>query len=118
MSYYDAMREVMDNAIDHDICNLYFYHVMMGLINKAESEHKFLYDEFMNAKGDRVKAENAKLREMVRDVGHLLFAIDADYCAACPRDSINHPCPVHTVGSGECLYKADIRELGIETDDV
>ena len=67
---------------------------------------------------DRIKAENAKLREMVRDVGHLLFAIDADYCAACPRDSINHPCPVHTVGSGECLYKADIRELGIETDDV
>ena len=71
MSYYDAMREVMDNAIEHDICNLYFYHVMMGLINKAESEHKFLYDEFMNAKGDRIKAENAKLREKCDDLTRL-----------------------------------------------
>ena len=68
MSYYDAMREEMNHAIEHDICNLYFYHVMMGLINNAESEHKFLYDEFMNAKGDRIKAENAKLRELIFDM--------------------------------------------------
>ena len=78
MSYYDAMREVMDNAIEHDICNLYFYHVMMGLINKAESEHKFLYDEFMNAKGDRIKAENAKLRELV---SHLAYVKPAQVTA-------------------------------------
>ena len=71
MSYYDAMRDVMDHAIEHDICNLYFFHVMMGLINKAESEHKFLYDEFMNDKGDRIKAENAKLRKENDDLRRL-----------------------------------------------
>ena len=81
MSYYDAMREVMDNSIEHDICNLYFYHVMMGLINKAESEHKFLYDEFMNAKGDRIKAENAKLRELADAVKEF---VEDTHCEDCP----------------------------------
>lgn len=65
-----------------------------------------------------LQAENAKLRELAAGVGHLLFSLDVDYCAACPRDSINHPCPVYAVNGGECLYKADLRELGIEALDV
>lgn len=60
------------------------------------------------------KAENAKLRELLAGVGQLLFTLDVDYCAACPRDGINHPCPVYTVGGGECLYKTDMRELGVK----
>ena len=58
--------------------------------------------------------ENAKLRELVSGIGHLLFSLDVDYCAACPRDGINHSCPVYTVDGGECLYKTDLRELGVD----
>ena len=61
-------------------------------------------------------AENAKLRELLGGVGHLLFSLDVDYCVACPRDSISHPCPVYTIKGGECLYKSDMRELGVEVD--
>lgn len=63
------------------------------------------------------EAENAKLRELAAGIGHLLFPLDVDYCAACPRDSINHPCPVYTVDGGECLYKTDLRKLGIEVQE-
>lgn len=102
VSYYDAMREEMNHAIEHDICNLCFYHVMMGLINNAESEHKFLYDEFMNAKGDRIKAENAKLRELVEEAVEAASLDDV-------RDwSIGH----------RLRLIRQARELGIETDDV
>ena len=58
--------------------------------------------------------ENAKLRELASGIGHLLFSLDVDYCAACPRDGVNHPCPVHTACGGECLYKTDLRELGVD----
>ena len=78
------------------------------------SEHykmKRWYDDVLREALD----ENAKLRELAAGVGHLLFSLDVDYCAACPRDSINHPCPVYTVDGGECLYKADLRELGLES---
>ena len=61
-----------------------------------------------------VERENAKLRELVSGIGHLLFSLDVDYCAACPRDEVNHPCPVHTACGGECLYKTGLRELGVE----
>lgn len=63
---------------------------------------------------DQLKAENTKLRELAAGIGHLLFVLDVDYCVACPRDDINHPCPVYTVKGGECLYKTDLRELGVE----
>lgn len=65
---------------------------------------------------NKLESENAKLRELAAGVGHLLFSLDVDYCASCPKDSINHPCPVYTVGGGECLYKTDMRELGVEVD--
>lgn len=63
---------------------------------------------------DMLHSENAKLRELAAGIGHLLFALDVDYCAICPRDDINHPCPVYTVKGGECLYEADLRELGVD----
>ncbi len=64
----------------------------------------------------RLEVENAKLRELASGIGYLLFSLDVDYCVACPRDTINHPCPVHTLNGGECLYKTDLRELGIEAN--
>lgn len=114
MSYYDAMREVMDHAIERDICNLYFYHVMMGLINNAESEHKFLYDEFMNAKGDRIKAENEKLRELADAVKEF---VEDTHCEDCPRrrdcDDNNR---IFCANDFSYHAFADMRELGIEVD--
>ena len=63
---------------------------------------------------DQLQAENDKLRELASGIGHLLFSLDVDYCAACPRDGVNHPCPVHMACGGECLYKTDLRELGVD----
>ena len=63
---------------------------------------------------EQLRAENAKLREMIGDVGNTLFSLDVDYCGACKADNINHQCPVYTVDGGECLYKTAMRELGIE----
>ena len=65
---------------------------------------------------EMLENENAKLRELAAGIGHLLFALDVDYCAGCPRDDINHPCPVYTVKGGECLYETDLRDLGVEVD--
>ena len=62
----------------------------------------------------RANAENAKLRELLAGVGQLLFTLDVDYCAVCPRDGINRPCPVYTSSGGECLYKTDMRDLGVK----
>jgi len=75
-------------------------------------------DECLRADGShkerrRLSAENAKLRELAAGIGHLLFSLDVDYCVTCPRDGINHPCPVYTVDGGECPYKTDLRELGV-----
>ena len=57
--------------------------------------------------------ENAKLRGICAEVAGILFNLDVDRCGLCQRDSINHPCPVHTVKGGECLVKSELRELGI-----
>lgn len=61
-----------------------------------------------------IESENAKLRELLAGVGQLLFSLDVDYCATCQRDGINHPCPVYTSSGGECLYKTDMRDLGVK----
>jgi len=63
-----------------------------------------------------IKAENAKLRELGGEVASILFNLDVDHCGLCQRDSISHPCPVHTVKGGECLIKSELRELGIEVN--
>lgn len=60
------------------------------------------------------EAENAKLHSICAEVAGILFSLDVDYCSLCDRDSINHPCPVHTVKSGECLIESELRELGVE----
>jgi len=74
-------------------------------------------ERLMQVSIDALDKENAKLRELAAGIGHLLFTLDVDYCAICPRDDINHPCPVHTVEGGDCLYETDLRELGVEVDE-
>lgn len=75
---------------------------------------KMTKEQFVGVTYDELLAENAKLRDLAGGIGYLLFSLDVDYCVACPRDTINHPCPVHTLKGGECLYKTDLRELGVE----
>ena len=84
----------------------------------------YYYDEqrnhcncYVNENLNELLAENARLRELAAGIGHLLFALDVDYCAGCPRDDINHPCPVYTVNGGECLYETDLRDLGVEVNE-
>lgn len=84
---------------------------MSGYGTATNDIHPRLSDAEMMA---NLRMENAKLRELAAGVGHLLFSLDVDYCAVCPRDGINHPCPVYTSSGGECLYKMDMRELGVE----
>ena len=88
---------------------------------RAESEHMRLkalaVTGELEDENERLEAENAKLRELAAGIGHLLFTLDVDYCATCPKDSINHSCPVYTVDGGECLYKTDLRDLGVEVDE-
>lgn len=63
---------------------------------------------------DRLDAKNAKLRSICAEVAGILFNLDVDYCGLCDRDSINHPCPVHTIKGGECFIKSELRELGVD----
>jgi hypothetical protein len=64
----------------------------------------------------KLEAENAKLNSLCTEVASILFDLDVDRCGLCQRDSISHPCPVHTVKGGECLIKSELRELGVEVD--
>ena len=60
-----------------------------------------------------LQAENAKLRELVRDMHKALFSLNLDYCQACPREDA---CVfVHkSFDCDECAFERDMRELGIE----
>lgn len=92
---------------------------IQALYDDANVSRRNLCERVVHLEADMgdTSAENAKLRELAAGIGHLLFVLDVDYCVACPRDDINHPCPVYTVKGGECLYKSDMRELGIEVDE-
>ena len=59
------------------------------------------------------RAENAKLRELVRDMHKALFSLNLDHCQACPREDA---CVfVHkSFGCDECAFERDMCELGIE----
>lgn len=94
-------------------------HVINGnTLSMPYSVYVELFDAVaeLGVKVAKIETENAELRELAAGIGHLLFALDVDYCAACPRDGINHLCPVYTSNGGECLYKTDLRELGVEVD--
>ena len=58
---------------------------------------------------ERLEAENAKLRELVRDMHKALFSLNLDHCQACPREDT-------CVFIHECAFERDMRELGIEVD--
>ena len=65
----------------------------------------------------RLQDENAKLRELVRDIYKILSALDIDYCGACPQDNALHPCPRYTIFGGDCKYVTAMHELGVDVDD-
>ena len=82
-------------------------------VQDAEHDESMAWDRVRKA-----EAENAKLRELVRDLHKALFTLDIDHCQACPRDNINGPCTKFMVcGSDECSIEEDMRELGIEVED-
>lgn len=86
---------------------------------RRDTHEREMHDErldFAALKASELQAENAKLRELLGNVGHILFSLDIDYCGACTADNVNRPCPVYTVESGECLYKTAMRKLGIEVE--
>ena len=56
-----------------------------------------------------VERENAKLRELVRDMHKALFSLNLDHCQACPREDT-------CVFIHECAFERDMRELGVEVD--
>ena len=56
---------------------------------------------------ERLQAENAKLRELVRDMHKALFSLNLDHCQACPREDT-------CVFIHECAFERDMRELGVD----
>ena len=62
-----------------------------------------------DCESEKLKAENAKLRELVRDMHKALFSLNLDHCQACPREDT-------CVFIHECAFERDMRELGIEVD--
>ena len=68
-----------------------------------------------NDKLDQLNAENAKLRELVRDMHKALFSLNLDHCQACPREDacvFMHK----SFDCSECACERDMRELGVEVD--
>lgn len=63
----------------------------------------------------RLRDENAKLRELVRDMHKALFSLNLDHCQACPREDA---CVfVHkSFDCDECAFERDMRELGVEVE--
>ena len=62
-----------------------------------------------------LKAENAKLRELVREM--MRFFKDGDYCTICEK---RKECDAHEEYDDDCLmrgvFHARMRELGVEVD--
>ena len=68
--------------------------------------------------GDKMaclEAENAKLRELVRDLYKALFSLNLDHCQACPREDacvFTHK----SFDCDECAFERDMCELGVGVD--
>lgn len=65
---------------------------------------------------DQLKAENAKLRDLVADMSKAFLTLDIDHCQACPRDEDNCRCQMFVAADGECAFVTEMRELGIEVE--
>ena len=64
---------------------------------------------------DGFTSENARLRELVRDMHKALFSLNLDHCQACPRDDacvFMHK----SFDCNECAFEHDMRELGVEVE--
>ena len=85
-------------------------------VQDAEHDESMAWDRVRKAEAENAKlrSENARLRSICTEVADILFSLEADRCGLCDRDSVNHPCPVHTVKGGECLIKSELRELGVD----
>lgn len=95
-----------------------------GLSDCGENDSwNYWYQRVLKAHNDAVErqiateqSENAKLRELVRDMHKALFSLNLDHCQACPRDDA---CVfVHkSFDCDECAFERDMRELRIEVDE-
>ena len=89
-----------------------------GRFVRYEWEANYLTDEQLETVRRHVEtlqAENAKLRELVRDMHKALFSLNLDHCQACPREDacvFMHK----SFDCGECTFERDMRELGVEVD--
>lgn len=95
----------------HSFCDPATCSYMVPLSGKAAHDMKMLRDE--NA---TLKAENAKLRELVRDMHKALFSLNLDHCQACPREDacvFMHK----SFDCDECAFERDMHELGVEVND-
>ena len=76
---------------------------------KAENDQLVMKLNAEHLARQNVERENAKLRELVRDMHKALFSLNLDHCQACPREDT-------CVFIHECAFERDMRELGIEVD--
>ena len=83
---------------------------------KAENEHMRLKALAvmgeLQEESERLKAENAKLRELVRDMWR-----DIPKSESCGWDASANCCSGSDECKGECAYWYRMHELGIEADD-
>ena len=101
MSVYDELNDCIESAWSSDSCEYEVCSEMFDLI--AEAEYKY----------DNLKAENAKLRDLIADMSKAFFTLDIDHCQACPRDKASR-CQMFATTDWECAFVTEMRKLGIE----
>lgn len=78
-------------------------------------EHAYAYESGYQDGLRAAESDNAKLRDLVRDMHKALFTLDLDHCQACPREDA---CVSMYRMSDcmECAFERDMRSLGIEVE--
>jgi len=86
---------------------------VMAAWPEHDSEFTFVRSTMHDESVDRLKAENAKLRDLIADMSKAFFTLDIDHCQACPRDKASR-CQMFATTDWECAFVTEMRKLGIE----